>query len=563
MTKHRRRASSGRRRADHALAAARLATNQRLERQHQLIELAPDGIIVHDGERILLVNDAAVRLSGAGDRAELVGMPIETILGGPYLKAAEQAFVGARSLSEQWPVVRDTLHRQGGGSVEVEIATRAYVENDRPVIHLVIRDISERLALEQTARAVDLRLQQAQKMNTVGALAGGVAHEVNNMMSVILGFSEIILGDEQLTAQSRTDVEEIAKAARRTAAVTAQLLAFSRRAFHHPAPLDVSQFLSGCEGVLRRLLGAGRRLILETGGDSLILADAGQLQQVLINLALNARDAMPMHGTLTLRSAIATVATNQLTSNGDRMTAGRYATMEVRDTGSGMNAATREQIFEPFFTTKPEGEGTGLGLAAAYGIIRQNHGFISVESEPGRGTAFTLYFPLIDGVAATRDERSGESRLKVPAGPLGDTLLVVEDEPAVRSITARGLTAAGFRVLAAADGAEALALIERNGPPDLVLTDIMMPGMSGSELGRLLRQRFPSLPVLYMSGYSPGDLHREGASPPARIMQKPFSPEELVRRVLEELEHHLTPIPTPGREPPATDGAPRDPHPTR
>jgi two-component system cell cycle sensor histidine kinase/response regulator CckA len=256
---------------------------------------------------------------------------------------------------------------------------------------------------------------------------------------------------------------------------------------------------------------------------------------VIVNLTLNARDAMPAGGTLTITTAETELANEVASGDGVTIPAGRYALIVVRDTGAGMDAATQARVFEPFFTTKPLGQGTGLGLAAADGIMKQNNGYITVASAPGQGATFTLYLPALsaaDVVERRADPRGGDPR---PAGnhaPLaGATVLLAEDEPAVRAIAMRSLQRGGFRVLQASDGAAALELMEQHGQPDLVLTDLMMPGIGGAELARRLRERWPALPILFMSGYSVEDLRRQGAVGSERVIQKPFTPDALVRSV--------------------------------
>ena len=427
--------------------------------------------------------------------------------------------------------MRDTFRRLDGSEVEVEVRAVAFMDHGRPSAHLVIRDITERLAVEQAARHMEERLQQAQRMEAVGALAGGVAHEVNNMMSVVLGFSDFLLRDERLPPECLADVREIMKAADRAAAVTRQLLAFSRRAVHRPQVVDLGAAVRGAEPVVRRLLGEGRQLVVVADAGPRVWVDPGQLEQVVINLALNARDAMPAGGTLTITTAETELASGTAAADGAAIPAGRYATLVVRDTGAGMDAATQAKIFEPFFTTKPIGQGTGLGLAAAHGILKQNNGYITVASAPGQGATFTVYLP-VHLVADTVKLRGEPPRAGADPTEAGATVLVVDDEPAVRAVAARSLEHGGFRVLQASDGANALELVDRHGPPQLVLTDLMMPGMGGAELARRLKERWPALPILFMSGYSAEDLHRQGAiGSDGEVIQKPFTPTGLVESV--------------------------------
>ncbi|MBA3659790.1 MAG: response regulator [Gemmatimonadales bacterium] len=321
------------------------------------------------------------------------------------------------------------------------------------------------------------------------------------------------------------------KAADRAAVVTRQLLAFSRRAFHRPQVIKLDAAVRAAEPVIRRLLGEGRRLVLVADTAPRVWVDPGQLEQVVINLALNARDAMPTGGTLTITTRETDLPSGIAAADGAAIPPGRYATLLVRDTGAGMDAATQARIFEPFFTTKPLGQGTGLGLAAAHGILTQSRGYIAVASALGQGTTFTVFLP-VEHVGDTVEPGAEPPRMGTDVAQAGATVLVVDDEPAVRAIAARSLEHAGFHVLQAPDGTDALELVNRHGPPHLVLTDLMMPGIGGAELARRLRERWPALPILFMSGYSAEELRRqEGIGPKGELIQKPFMPGGLVESV--------------------------------
>jgi PAS domain S-box-containing protein len=514
---------------------------EREERYQQLVELAPETILIHDGDRIVLANAAAVRLAGATDRDQLVGHPIESFLHPPYLKAVQAQLVGTADLVKPVSPVRDAFRRVDGSEVEVEVTAIAFLDHGRPSAHLIVHDITERLTLQATARRAEEHLQQAQKMEAVGVLAGGVAHEVNNMMSVILGFSEFLLSAPDMEEERLSEVRHIIRAAERTAAVTRQLLAFSRRAFHQPQVFTLGSAVHDLESVIRRLLGEERHLAMVCDVSPRIRVDKAQLEQVLVNLALNARDAMPAGGTLTITTGETDLPDGLASVDGNVIPAGHYGVVIVRDTGMGMSAATQSHAFEPFFTTKAIGKGTGLGLAAVEGIMGQNQGHITLASAPGLGATFTLYLPILSDIEVV--ERRGELRGDpLPPGPdptqAGATVLLVEDEPVVRAIAARSLERGGFRVLQASGGSVAIELVDRNGPPDLVLTDLMMPGMGGAELARRLGERWPALPILFMSGYSVDDLLRQGAIDSGlAIIQKPFTPDGLVRSVAAALVH--------------------------
>ena len=518
-----------------------IALTQEHERRYrQLIELAPDAILVHDGERVVFANAAAVGLAGGTAPDQLVGQPIEAFLDPPYLKAVQQRLVGsADSMLETAPPLRDSLRRLDGSRIAVEVRTIVFMDGDLPLVHLVIRDISERLAAGQRMREVEERLHQAQRMEAVGALAGGVAHEINNMMSVVLGFADFLLRDPKVPAARRSDARHIVRAARRAATVTSQLLSFSRRAFHEPQVIDLGEVVRDSEPVVQRLLGASRHLALATVGTPRVRIDPRQVDQVIVNLALNARDAMPMDGTLTMTTAEVELTEKRTLAGGVVVPAGHYGLLVMRDTGVGMDSETQARIFEPFFTTKQVGEGTGLGLAATYGIIKQNDGYIAVASAPGEGAEFSVYLPLAS--TAIGGERRTSPRPPVGgARPSGATVLLVEDEPGVRAVAARILTFGGFRILEASDGNEALELVGLHGPPDLVLTDVVMPTLGGAELARRLRARWPSLPILFMSGYSTEALRHQGALGSETVtIPKPFTPDGLLWSVTAALSRAL------------------------
>jgi two-component system cell cycle sensor histidine kinase/response regulator CckA len=517
----------------------RRGDSEREDRYQQLVELAPQTILIHDGERIVLANAAAIELAGATHRDQLIGQPIDRFLNPPYLKAVEAHLLGSGDIVKHVPPVRDAFRRLDGSEIEVEVTAIAFLDHGRPSAHLVVQDITERLALQASARRAEEQLQQAQRMEAVGALAGGVAHEVNNMMSVILGFSEFLIGAPAMAEERLAEVRHIMRAAERTAAVTRQLLAFSRRSFHQPQVLSLGPAMHDLEPVVCRLLGEERHLAFTSNASPRVWVDKGQLEQVIVNLAINARDAMPPGGTLTITTGEIEIASGVASEESGAIPAGRYALVVVRDTGVGMDTVTQTRAFEPFFTTKAVGKGTGLGLAAAEGIMKQNDGYITVTSAPGQGATFTLYLPVLSDadVAERRRESRGEPPLPgEDSAQAGATVLLVEDEPAVRAIAARSLERGGFRVLQASGGAAALKIMDGHEQPDLVLTDLMMPGVGGAELARRLRERWPRLPILFMSGYSVEDLRREGAIGLERgIIQKPFTPDGLVKRVTAEL----------------------------
>jgi PAS domain S-box-containing protein len=392
----------------------------------------------------------------------------------------------------------------------------------------VSTDVTERRSAEE-------QLRQAHRMESVGRLAGGVAHEANNQMSVVLGSANFVLGRTDVPEAVRADVEFIRKAAERTAAVTAQLLAFSRRQVLKPEILDLNAVVAGWEQVLRRIMGADCGVTLRLApGLGPVRADPGQLEQVLLNLGLNARDAMPRGGKISIETfQLELTPAYTRGKPGTSIQPGQYVVLAVSDTGHGMDKETLSHIFEPFFTTKGVGQGTGLGLSMVYGIVKQSDGYVWAYSEPGQGTTFKIYLPLRGGAVsqAKRDSVPGQTTA-------GETILVVEDEAGVRHMMARALEDAGYRVLQAAGAAEAIEVVART--PDkinLLLTDIVMPGKNGRELAERVEELSPGIPVLFTSGYTDGEIQRRGLlQPGAAFVQKPLTPRALALAVQKTLE---------------------------
>ncbi len=384
-------------------------------------------------------------------------------------------------------------------------------------------DVTERKLAEE-------RLIQAQRMDAVGHLAGGVAHEINNMMQVVLGFSVMVL--DTLKGDSRADeVRQIHRAAVRAATITSQLLAFSRRQHLRPQVLDLNELIGDTEHMFRRVLGEDKSFVLDLGEDlHYVRADRGQLEQVLLNLTLNARDAMPTGGTLTISTRNISLPIRHATSAPeDELPSGNYVRLSVSDTGHGMDAATRARVFEPFFTTKPVGQGSGLGLATVFGIVRQSGGTVRLHSNPGEGTTFNIYLPQVPA-----EESPAVSLRETSRGERGSgTVLVVEDEEQVRDFTCRVLAAHGYRCVEANNGVEALGIMGAGGEKiTAVVTDVVMPGLGGGALAERLAELQPTVPVLFTSAYSGEDVVRRGLIPAdAPFLQKPFTPETLVAKL--------------------------------
>jgi signal transduction histidine kinase/CheY-like chemotaxis protein len=391
----------------------------------------------------------------------------------------------------------------------------------------ILQDITERKRLED-------QLRQSQRLEAVGKLAGGVAHDFNNVLSVITGYSEMLLQEAGQGERLRSRIQEVLKAAERAARLTRQLLAFSRKQVLQPQVLDLNAVVADMDKMLRRIIGEDVDLVTRLAPAlSAVRADQGQVEQVLLNLAVNARDAMPQGGKLTIETA--DVELDEAYARQHVPTRpGRYVMLAVSDTGSGMDQEILSHIFEPFFTTKEPGKGTGMGLATVYGIVKQSGGYIWAYSEPDNGASFKIYLPLVD-------DPVDRARAPAPAQPsraASETILLVEDEEMVRNMLRASLEAEGYRILEAPGPAEALRLsADHGGPIHLLVTDVVMPGMSGREVaGRLAASR-PEMRVLYISGYTDEAIVRHGLlERGVEFLQKPFSPSALRRKVREMFE---------------------------
>ena len=391
-------------------------------------------------------------------------------------------------------------------------------------------DISERHEADDENVKLEQQLRQAQKLHAIGRLAGGVAHDFNNVLLAIRGYGELALRAIGRGADATQEVQEMLAGAERAAALTRQLLAFSRRQVLRSDTIDLRDTVRDMDKMLRPLLGDDVLLVTELCDEPvLVQGDPGQLEQVLANLAVNARDAMVDGGRLTVRVGVADIDATQAFDGA----AVRSAVLSVTDTGSGMEPETVEQMFDPFFTTKSDG--TGLGLATVHGIVTQSGGSIWVHSEPGQGSTFKIYLPLVHGTVTQKPLLPDV----LPAGGLGETILLVEDDPQVRAVVAKMLESLEYRVLPAGDGEDALELAEAfDGPIDLLVSDLVMPGLGGRQVAARLRESNPDTAVLYMSGYSDEAVVRRGVvDPNASFLQKPFATADLARRVGQMLKH--------------------------
>jgi PAS domain S-box-containing protein len=461
--------------------------------------------------RFLAVNEAAVALYG-WEKDELLGM-VAGDLAAPGAPAHAEAASGEGTPARH--------RRKDGSLIDVELTSHPLVfEGHRAELVMAI-DVTHRLSLEE-------QLRQSQKMDAVGKLAGGIAHDFNNVLTTVLGYTELLLSQLPPEAPAREALLEIRSAGERAAALTKRLLAFSRKQVLEPQTLDLNGVVSESGNLLRRLIGEDIELVIDAEpGVGTVRADPGQIEQVLMNLVLNARDAMPGGGRIVVETRA--VDGSAPPEGRPALPAGRWVSLVVRDTGVGMDDDTRRQAFEPFFTTKPKGKGTGLGLAVVYGIARQAGGDVWAESVPGKGSAFHVLLPVAEGV---REEPPAPAEAPSITGGR-ESILVVEDDEKIRGLMSSVLSSAGYRVHAAKDGEEALEFARRYpGRLHLVLTDVVMPRLNGRELVERLLPERPEVQVLYTSGYTDDALSaRDIVDAGAELLRKPFTPTELLARV--------------------------------
>jgi PAS domain S-box-containing protein len=511
---------------ENKLAQQALAESE--ERLRTIVELAPDGIfVIGDQGQILEVNQAACKQLGY-TRGQLLQLNIFDFISPRFARR-----VVARLRGHVPSGSYESAHvRADGVEVPVELSVTKIMFRGRPAFLGITRDTSDRKRAEEQREKLEQQLRQAQKMEAIGRLAGGIAHDFNNLLMVILSYTEMLQDSLPAHDTLRTNTREIMKAADRAASLTRQMLAFSRKQILSPVVLNLNAVINETAKMLRRLIGEDIEFRVNAA-ESLwaIEADSDQIGQVLMNLCVNARDAMPQGGTLTIATENITVEEKSIGGH-PNVPPGDYVRLSVTDTGTGISKEIQEHIFDPFFTTKEVGKGTGLGLAMVYGIVKQSGGYVWVYSELGQGACFTVSLPRVKVAVAAGMSAKTEAR---PPGT--ETILVAEDEEALREAMCGYLRSLGYTVFAAGSGQQALAVAsQQEGSIDLLVTDLVMPGMSGRELAQMLGSLRLDLKTIYMSGYADEAVLRHGIPElGAAFLQKPFNLGTLARKVRDTL----------------------------
>ena len=496
-------------------------------RYRALVEGSIQGLSIHRGFAIEFANASLAAMFGYAGPPELIGRDLRVLVAPDEIPRVEGYAAACQEGGPAPPRYEFQGVRRDGTLIWVETLMSVTSWRHGTALLATFVDVTERKRLED-------HLRQSQKMEAIGRLAGGVAHDFNNLLTVISGRAQIELLRPELSGPSRRNIDLIAEAASRASTLTKQLLAFSRKQVLQPRVLDVDIVVARMEPLLRRLIGEDIDLVTATEpGLGRVRADPGQLEQVVLNLAVNARDAMPRGGRLTVETANAELDEAYARQQAD-VHPGPYVILAVSDTGVGMDAETRAHLFEPFFTTKGVGEGTGLGLATVYGIVKQSGGHITAYSESGRGTTIKIYLPRVEAASELREAEPEPVVLRRGS----ETVLLVEDDEAVRELTCEVLEMHGYTVLAVADAGEAPRVLEgASRPIHLLVTDVVMPRLSGRDLTERLRSLRPGLKVLYISGYAgTAVVHHGVLDPGTPFLQKPFTPDALLRSVRKVLD---------------------------
>jgi PAS domain S-box-containing protein len=508
--------------------ARALEGERRIRQRYQsILNHAAFGIFISTPEgRIVEANPALARILGHDDVARVLSSNINEL----YVRPSERARLVAEALRSGRDSAETEWKRQDGTTFPVRLNwTVIRLPDGQEAFEVIAEDLTERRTLEQ-------QLRQAQKLEAVGRLAGGVAHDFNNRLTVISGQAELLLGELPATSSLRGHAEAIMESSKRAADLTAQLLAFSRRQPARPRALDLVAVVRGVDLVLRRLVGEEVELVTDLQPVGAVRADPGQVEQILLNLCTNARDAMPEGGRITIATEVRHLSAEGARSRVDALP-GDYGVLVFTDTGQGMDEEVRQRVFEPFYTTKPPGKGTGLGLSTVYGITVQSGGHVRVYSWPGKGTRFEVWLPRDPEGELVETEETDQPGDESASDGGGETILVAEDEVPVRRILVTTLARAGYRVLEAADGTAALAAArDHRGPIHLLVSDVVMPGMRGPELAERLSRARTGLRVLFISGYTDQADLRGSDGMETNFLPKPFTPEELraaVRGVLD------------------------------
>lgn len=502
-------------------------------RFRKLVEYSPDAMLIHQDWTIIFANEAMARLMGMDDPAVLVGKPAVSVVH-PEKRPIVERRVGQLYAGQSLPLSEQIFIRQDGSLIDVEIAASPLMLEGKPAAFVIVRDITERKRAEEAHQKLEADLRQAQKMEAIGRLAGGIAHDFNNILVPIIGYTE--LGMKKLSPDDPiySDLQRVREAAERAAGLTRQILAFSRKQVLEMRAIDLNALIMDFEKMIQRLI--GENIEVQISAEPMlhwIKADKGQIEQVLLNLAVNAHDAMPQGGKLTIETDNVYLDEGYIKRYGEAQLPGHYVMLAVSDTGHGMDAGTQQHIFEPFFTTKEQGKGTGLGLATVFGIVKQHGGNIWVYSEPGRGTTFKIYLPQAIGMTLLPP---GE--MTSPVSVHGtETVLVVEDEEMVRKLVCETLAAHGYEVMEAPSPTEGLRqTAEYKETIHLLLTDVIMPEMNGQELYQKVAATHPEIKVLYMSGYTDEAIvHHHVLDKEVNFVQKPFTVQTLTQKVRQVL----------------------------